>query len=249
MEEIWKPVVGYEGLYEISSLGRVKRLPKYVTDSIGRNTYYEEKILTNKIATQTGYPSIGLRKDGKTSKICIHKLIADAFIPNPDNLPCINHKDEDRSNSVLSNLERCTYSYNNTYGSAMQKRKATLRRNLEGKHKTIYQFTKDGELVGVFTCGRTQLEEKLGYEISQNLIGKCKTAHGYVFSYSKDFSYKDDLPKRHQKFVIQVDEDWNEIRRFKSKLQVEKTLGIDRHKLSKGGFCSVNGYKFIVESK
>jgi len=248
-KEIWKSVVGYEGLYEISSMGRVKRLSRTIIDSIGRKKPYDEKILVNKISGQTGYPCVNLTKDGKVRTLNIHRLIADAFIPNPDNLPCINHKDEDRSNSVLSNLERCTYKYNSTYGNAISKRLNTLRKGLEGKHRPIFQFTKNGVLVEKHLCGVNQLEEKLGYCISTCLAGNSKTAHGFIFSYDEKFAYKEDLPKKHQKYVIQVDESGNEIRRFKSKLEVEHVYRFSRHRLSSEGPCKINGMNFIVEKK
>lgn len=248
-QEIWKQVKGYEGLYEISSEGRVKSLEHEIMDSIGRKHHYNEKIVKVGIKKSTGYPFVNLSKNGVAKFYNIHTLIADAFIPNPDNLPCINHKDEDRKNSVLSNLERCTYSYNNTYGSAIGKRLKTLRKGLEGKHKPIYQFTKRGELVATYTIGVSQLKERLGYDISQCLTGKSKTAHGYIFSYNKEFDYKEDMPKRHQKSVLQIDNLGNTIRRFKSKLEVEHTYGFDRHKLSIDGLCKVNDMIFIIEKK
>lgn len=248
-KEIWKPVVGYEGLYEVSTLGRVKRLARMIVDSMGRNVWYREKILFNRISKSTGYPCVNLSKNGKVSSINVHKLIADAFIPNPDSLPCINHIDENRSNSVLSNLERCTYAHNNNYGTIKRKRLATRRKNLEGLHKTIYQYSKDGELIAEYHCGVQQLEEKLGYCLSTCLAGNSKTAHGYVFSYDKTFSYKEDLPKKHQKLVIQVDKDGNEIRKFKSKSEVERVLGFDRHLLNGNGLVVIKGLKFIIEKK
>jgi len=251
--EIWKPVVGYEGLYEISSLGRVKRLSRISTDSKGRKRLYEERILKNRISKQTGYPDINLSKNGVVKTICVHKLIADAFIPNPYGLPCVNHIDEDRSNSVLSNLERCDYSYNNSYGSANAKRKATLRKNLEGKHKTIFQFNMDGSLVCAHQCGVKQLEESIGYDIGDCLNGKSKTAHGYVFSYNSIFKYEEDKPKSHQKYVILLDDNNNEVKRYKSVSEAGRENGFDRHMLSRipkiDGVVTVNGLRFIVEQK
>ena len=252
-DEMWKPVVGYEGFYEISTLGRVKRLARINVDSMGRRFPYKEKILKNGISKQTGYPCINLSKNGCVKSFSIHTLIADAFIPNPNGLPCINHIDEDRSNSVLSNLERCDYSYNNSYGHANEKRRNTLRKNLEGKHKTIYQFDMNGELVSTYQCGVSQLEEKLGYCIGDCLNGKSKTAHGFVFSYENIFKYVEDIPKRHQKFVIRIDDDGNEIERFKSVSEAGRKCGFDRHYFSRSehidGIVTIKGSRFIVEKK
>lgn len=251
--EIWRPVVGYEGLYEISSFGRVKRLARVSVDSMGRVMTYKEKILTNYINKQTGYPCINLSKDGKVKSQNIHRLIAIAFIPNPNNLPCVNHVDEVRANSVLSNLEWCSRSYNNSYGSANAKRKATLRKNLEGKHKTIFQFNIDGSLVCIHQCGVSQLEELLGFDISDCLLGKSKTAHGFVFSYNSTFRYEEDKPKSHQKYVILLDDNNNEVKRYKSVSEAGRENGFDRHMLSRtpkiDGVVTVNGLRFIVEQK
>lgn len=252
-EEIWKDIVGYEGLYQISSKGRVKRLARVGIDSMGRNIPYKEKILVNYISKRTGYPCVNLSKNRKTSTLNIHKLIADAFIPNPNNLPCINHIDENRTNSTLENLERCSYSYNNSYGNANAKRKTTLRAGLEGKHKTIYQYTTTGDIVNVYNCGVNQLEEKLGYEIQDCLTGKSKTANGFVFSYSDIFYYEENKPKSHQKYVIKIDKDGKEIERYKSVSIAGEANGFDRHLFSRtapiDGIITIKGMRFIVEKK
>lgn len=252
-KEFWKNIVGYEGYYQISNLGRVKRLQRVCIDSLGRRMLYKEKILKEMISKQTGYPYVCLSKDNKEEAKNIHTLIADAFIPNPNNLPCVNHIDENRANSVLSNLERCTYSYNNSYGSACAKRKATMRKNLEGKHKPIYQFDMNGNLLNTYNCGVRQLEEKFGFDIETCLTEKCKTSHGFVFSYNNKFSYTEDRPKKHQKFVVRLDEHGNEIKRYKSVSEAAKEIGMDRHVFSRSksdsGEVMVNGMRFVVETK
>lgn len=250
---IWKDIKGYEGLYQISTNGYVKRLPRYTIDSLGRNVFYPEKILVNRIGKQTGYPCVNLSKDGIVKTHNIHVLIADAFIPNPNNLPCINHKDENRQNSVLSNLERCDYSYNNSYGKAIIKRRTTLRKNMEGKHKIIYQYDKKGNLINKYSCGVLQLEQQLGYLISTCLRGKSKTAHGYVFTYNEDFKYTEDLPKRHQKYVLKIDNNGNVIQKYKSLSEAAKQNGFDRHLFLKtphsDDIITINNMRFIIEKK
>ena len=252
-KELWKNVVGYEELYQISSMGRVKTIPRTVIDSLGRKQPIKEKIIRVCVCKHTGYPYVSLNKNGKSVKSFIHRLIAEAFIPNPQNLPCVNHKDEDRGNSVLENLEWCSYSYNNSYGDACKKRKETLRKSLVGKHKIIYQFTKRGELVRVFVHGISQMQEDLGYDIGDCLTGKSKTSHGYVFSYSADFSYVSDLPPKHQKIVYKIDNNGKIIRKYKSVSEAGRLNGFDRHSLSRitpiDGIVHVNGMMFIVEKK
>lgn len=108
MTEIWKDIEGYEGLYQISNWGRVK--------SLNYNRTGKEGIL-KPIPTNNGYMIIGLYKNRKPNQYSIHRLVAQAFIPNPDNLPQVNHKDEDKSNNCVWNLEWCTAEYNMNYGT------------------------------------------------------------------------------------------------------------------------------------
>ena len=103
--EVFKPIKGYEGLYEISNHGRVKSLPKI----IGRRMK-PETILKPKMAH--GYVLVTLCKDAKQFNASVHRLVAEAFIPNPNNKPEVNHIDGCRSNNDISNLEWCTSSEN-----------------------------------------------------------------------------------------------------------------------------------------
>ena len=168
-KEIWKPVVGLENRYMISSLGRVKRLAYEVTDSMGRHAYHPDKIMKVRIGNRTGYPQVNLWVGEKSKPFTIHRLIAEAFIPNPHNYPCVNHIDEDRSNSVLGNLEWCTYGYNTTYGSARERRRASLKAfyedhpelkitiNERGTSFRICQYETNGKLVKVWDGGLSEI--------------------------------------------------------------------------------------------
>ena len=278
-EEIWKDVVGYEGLYQISSNGRVKRLARVSIDSLGRHVPYQEKILINYISKKTGYPCVNLSKNNKIKTWNIHTLIADAFIPNPDNLPCINHKDENRTNSVLSNLERCTYGYNMMYGTAPKRRRESLKQYYQrigkqprgiqyGTNLSVNQYTLDGKLIEHFKGGCPEVEEKLGFK--KSCIGSCcrhtsSQAYGYVWRYEgdktpyekpkyntgKDFS--NCKPKSHQKFVIKIDNDGNEIERYKSISEAGQKNGFDRHLFSRtkkiDGVVEIKGMRFLIEQK
>lgn len=250
--EIWKPVVGYEKLYEISSLGRVKRIARTCIDSKGRNVSYKEIILKKQIAHQTGYPYVNLTKDGFTKTWNIHTLIANAFIPNPDNLPCVNHIDENRANSVLSNLERCTYAYNNSYGSAKQKRRNTY---LERHGKTpIIQYNRKGCVVQKYPEGLKELNLKYQRKdyiaIRQCLYGNKKTALGFIWSYADiPFQYKDKPFYRTP--VNQYDFDGNLINSFTGgleEIQITSKYNIDNIRgCLKGKSKTSQGYVWLFE--
>ena len=109
MKEEWRDIKGYEGKYQVSNLGRVKSLK----DNHGN---YREKILDIK-PNKKGYLRIELSLYGKKKKFQVHRLVAQSFIPNPNNLPEVNHKDENKQNNCVYNLEWCTHQYNSNYGT------------------------------------------------------------------------------------------------------------------------------------
>ena len=130
MEE-WRDIKGYEGKYQVSNLGRVKSLK----DSHGN---YREKILSN-TPTKDGYLTVGLYKKGKSKPYKVHRLVAEAFIENTNNHPIINHKDENKQNNRVDNLEWCTYQYNNTYGTRTKRQSEKMKgvnHPMYGKHHT-----------------------------------------------------------------------------------------------------------------
>ncbi len=111
MKEIWKDIEGYEGLYQVSNLGDVRSL-KYA----GGN-----KVKILKQGNVNGYKRVSLHKNNKQKNYFVHRLVAMTFIPNPNNLPLVNHKDENKTNNSVDNLEWCTQKYNINYGSAIKK--------------------------------------------------------------------------------------------------------------------------------
>lgn len=116
MEEVWKPIKGLEGLYEISSKGRVKSLARQAG-----NVYKKEKIVKPR-KDIGGYLSVSIGLPCKYYNKRLHRLVAEAFIPNPSNLPQVNHLDEDKSNNCVDNLEWCSARYNMNYGTAKMRK-------------------------------------------------------------------------------------------------------------------------------
>ena len=124
IEEIWRPVVGYEGLYEVSNTGQVRSLDRYVKNNHSYRLH-KGKVLSL-LKNEYGYIQVVLSCNGKHNTITVHRLVAQAFILNPNNLPEVNHKDEDKTNNSVENLEWCTAKYNSNYGTRNIRRRETL---------------------------------------------------------------------------------------------------------------------------
>jgi len=131
-KEVWKDIKNYEGLYEVSNFGNVRSL-KY-----GKIKYL--KPAKNK----GGYYFVILCKNGKTKNFRIHRLVANAFIENPNNYPQINHKDEDKTNNKASNLEWCNNQYNKRFSNAKQ----VMGISKDGRKTILLEATVDGDLLG-----------------------------------------------------------------------------------------------------
>ena len=112
-EEYWKDLVGLEEFYSISNLGRVLAKSKIITCKDNRKPYERPAHLLKQSVGSHGYLMVGLNDN----VYLVHRLVAQTFIPNPNNLPCVNHIDENKLNNSVANLEWCSYKYNNEYGS------------------------------------------------------------------------------------------------------------------------------------
>lgn len=187
MKEEWRTIEEYPD-YEISSFGRVKSLK-----------FGKEKIL--KQAINKGYFYVGLHKDNKRKNYFVHRLVATAFIPNPDNLPIINHKDENPSNNHLSNLEWCTIVYNINYGlhnervskakKGIKQSKELIEKRVKITQKPILQLSKSGNII----LGKFNSVKQAGNELNINrgnisncLKGKLKSAGKYRWMYYDDYT-------------------------------------------------------------
>lgn len=170
---VWLPVLGFEGVYEVSSLGQV------------RNQKGEILKQGIKRTPCTCYKVVHLWKDGAYYTKYVHRLIAEAFIPNPNNLPMINHKDEDGTNNLISNLEWCTREYNVNYGTAKERRAKKIRGRESEKRKPVLQYDLDGKLVARHNSV-ADAANSVGCstnDISKVCLGQRKTAKGFVWKH------------------------------------------------------------------
>lgn len=133
VEEIWKPVIGYEGLYEVSNMGKIKSLDRIITCKAGGSYVKKGRILRPSFSRD--YESVTLFFDKFNKKtLKVHRLVAEAFIPNPNNLPFVNHKDENKKNNCVENLEWCTAEYNMNYGTRNERAGIAISKALKGKY-------------------------------------------------------------------------------------------------------------------
>lgn len=180
-KEQWKPIKGYEGFYEVSSFGRVKSIKRVVYKTNGKKMTVNERILKTYI--NKGYEYVDLCKKAIYEHKKVHRLVAESFIPNPINLPFVNHKDENKINNKLTNLEWCTPIYNANYGNAKLKLREA---QIKTKGIPICQLSLEGELIKVFSC--TKDVEKDGFDrraVYRCCNGKSLTHKGYMFSFKK----------------------------------------------------------------
>lgn len=179
-EEIWKDIMGYEGIYQVSNFGRVKSL-KRVVHHIEGNSYktggthiLHEKILA--LSFNYGYAKVTLCKNSASEYRRVNRLVAEAFLDNPLNYPVVNHKDENRANDHFENLEWCTQNYNVNYSVDRNRKERGYRRvkrtNLATREIKIYQSITEAEKEG-FSKGN----------ISRVANGNRKSHKGYYWEY------------------------------------------------------------------
>lgn len=171
LNEIWRPIKGYEGLYEVSNLGRVRSLDRWCSHRRGKQLKKGKILLGGK--DYDGYRLVLLYKEGKRKTFKVHRLVAEAFIPNPNNLPQVNHKDENKLNNSVDNLEWCDAKYNSNYGTHLEKiSKKVLQYDLEGNFIKEWQSTRECERNGFSHTG-----------ISSCCRGKLKYYKGFIWRY------------------------------------------------------------------
>ena len=180
-KEYWKPVVGYENLYEVSNLGRIRSFDRWVKSKNGSIRICRGRILkpyTNK----DGYLCVVLSKNNKQKTFRVNRLVAQAFLDNPNNLPQVNHKDENKQNNNVENLEFCDIKYNSNFGTRNERIAA---KNTNGKlSKPVLQYDLEGNFIrewkSTAECGRNGFNQA---HVAACCQGKLKKHKDSIWRY------------------------------------------------------------------
>ena len=178
MREIWKQIKGFTGLYSVSNLGNIRH--DKTEGKTGTGNYAREEHILKQRKNNKGYMLVDLYKENKRSQILVHRIVAIAFLDNPNNYSVVNHKDENPLNNTVENLEWCTQKYNMNYGSTPYKIAIA-------NSKPVKQLDKQGNILARFPSAmHAQRETKISNGcINECIKGKRKTAGCYVWQSDK----------------------------------------------------------------
>ena len=184
MEE-WRSVNNYDGLYLVSNMGRIKTIGHYVLRNNNKTPILVKERILKPMVMNNGYCCVKLTKNKQAKTYLVHRLVAEAFIPNPNNYPCVNHKSEVKTENFVDNLEWCSVNYNNNYGTHNTK-VSVSQTNRNDVSKPVSQFTLEGLFIKTFPSMR---EANRQLNIPTPNISRCcknvtKTAGGYKWSYA-----------------------------------------------------------------
>lgn len=187
IKEVWADIKGYEGLYQVSNLGRVKTLDRIVKFKSRWGTIHDRFLkerMCNPCHDSDGYIVTTLSKNGTQKVHKVHRLVAEAFIPNPDNKPCIDHINTIRDDNRICNLRWVTYQENSD--NPLSSVKLINKQN----SKQVYQYTMDGQLVRIWPstmeCGRNGFKQQNVSACCNNKHNKigCNKYQGFIWSYT-----------------------------------------------------------------
>lgn len=246
-KEEWKPIIGYEGLYEVSNYGRVRSLTRTIVRSDGRIQTFKGVILSGTMHNR-GYRDVVLTKDGISTRYLIHRLVATAFIPNPYNKPELDHINTIRTDNRVENLrwvtrrENCANNitrkriYDRANSSVVKEKilSTKVKNNSRLAPKRVYQFTIDGEFIAEYSsCHEATRETGISFTSISTVARRGKhprnekSAGGYLWSYDKNNPpvYPFDSIKYRFRKVYQYDSNWNLIKEWDSAAKAAKELG------------------------
>lgn len=247
--EIWKDIEGYEGMYQVSNMGRVRALDRVKPNSGGQ-------IAKGHILPQSdnghGYRFVSLWKFNKGRRFYVHRLVASAFIPNPNNFPIINHKDENKSNNRYENLEWCTQKYNANYGTHTRRVKESFIAN--GNNRPVDVYDMNGAFLKTFDCSNEVCKELGVHRRGLYLVcqGVAKSYKGYRFAFHGEplKPYKKE-GKAAPVSVLQYDNEGYLSVCYDSMREAEKANNLYRgflrvHNIKHNGNIAKDGYRYII---
>lgn len=243
--EVWRDIKDYEGYYKVSNMGRVQTLSR---KCYGRQDTYN--IIKKPSDNGHGYKFVCLCKYGQTKRMYIHRLVAYAFINNPYYLPQVNHKNENKDDNRVDNLEWCDSFYNNHYGTARTRLEQSRRDN--GNTRGIDVYNLNGDFIKSYDCALDM--EKDGYNRRSAYAccdGRNYSWHGYVFRYKGDkFTHKVDLTKdKSAATIYKYDSNNKLIQVYPSIKSAERDNGLSRNTLYSKTYrrtrvAEIDGYKY-----
>lgn len=248
--EIWKDIEGYEGMYQVSNMGRARSLDRVKPNSGGQIA--KGHILPHS-DNGHGYQFVSLWKFNKGRRFYVHRLVASAFVPNPNNFPIINHKDEDKSNNRYDNLEWCTQKYNINYGSRKRRAKESFIAN--GNNRPIDVYDMKGTFLKTVDCSNEVCKEiginRRGLYLACQ--GVTKSYKGYRFAFHGE-SLKKYEPGRGFSKVIHVfkyDSEGYLVSWYDSMRNAERDNGMGRgylrtHNIKHNGNIVKDGFRFVL---
>lgn len=178
--EEWKPVNYYEDTYEVSNKGVIRAI-----DRINYRGYHLKGHIMKYTTDKNGYRRVYLTKYAKTKSKLVHVLVAQAFIPNPENKPEVNHKDEDKSNNCVDNLEWCTHQYNSNYGTRVSR---IIPKTIDKTRTPVNQYDMDGNLIKEW-YSMNEAARQL-HLIQQNISKCCHGKRNSVGGFKWKFNVK-----------------------------------------------------------
>jgi len=239
-------IQGYEGLYKINKNGEVLSIRSKKLLKAGKN--------------RQGYMNVVLTKNGRSKTYKVHRLVAIAFIPNPNNYPIINHKDENKTNNKVENLEWCTSKYNSNYGAAIERRSEAIKRSPVKQRKSVLQLSLIGDVIREYRSTK-EAAEVTGIDrrqISRSINHIGKQAHGFLWVLKENYNNGTDYAKIHKqitshpkpKRIAQFTKEVKFIKEWESIKSAHLNLGIRFSSISSclnGRYTQAGGYmwKFI----
>lgn len=247
--EIWKDIEGYEGLYQVSNQGRVKSLNRKVANAM----FSVKEHIVKEADNGRGYKFVSLWENNKEKKYYIHRLVALTFIPNPNGYKYINHKDEDKSNNHVYNLEWCTAKYNCNYGN--HKKKLIESYIANGNNRPIDVYDMSGRFIKTYDCSNEVCKElgigrRVLYLSCQGVTKSCK---GYRFAFHGEplKSYEKCKGPLKVVHVFKYDSEGYLVSWYNSIRDAERDNGMGRgylrtHNIKHNGNIIKDGFRFVL---